>query len=164
MELIYAFDQDSEFRKTLEDVYNRTGDLTIPLTLIAKSWYKGNRSIFVLKGPGRYIDLTEKYKRRKKSKWGFVYPILKASGRLAESITDPSSADAIHYIVNKNTLVLGTSVPYAIYHQSQEPRTRMPYRPFLFVGVEQIAPNDIKNNRLKTWFQILDSYLTQRTT
>jgi phage gpG-like protein len=182
MELIYAFDPNSEFQKKIESVFEATGDLTIPLTLIAKSWYQSNKSIFALKGPGRYADLSKKpffawwepkgsplrtyylggYKSYKIAKYGFAYPILKATGRLMKSITDPRSPDAINYIVNKNTLVLGTSVPYAIYHQSQEPRTKMPYRPFLFVGVEQIAPHDLQQARLNTWIQILDNYLEQR--
>ena len=183
MELIYAFDPDSAFQKKLEEVFNLTQDLTIPLTLIAKSWYQGNKSIFALKGRGRYKDLSTRpffphwerdkklrklwkggYKEFKMAKYHLSspYPILKATGRLAESITNPESLDAINYIVNRNTLVLGTHVPYGIYHQSQKERTKIPYRPFLFVGVEQIAPNDIKNNRMKTWLSILDSFLQQR--
>ena len=163
MELKYAFDPDSTFQKKLEEVYAATKDLTIPLTLMSKEWYKGNRSIFALKGPGRYKDLTEKYKKRKQKNKGFIYPILRYSGDLEKSITKADDNNSISYIVNKSTLVLGTKVPYAIYHQSQtEPRPKIPYRPFLFVGVEQIAPDDILNNRLKNWIKILDDYFDQK--
>lgn len=162
MELQYAFDKDSSFQRKLQQVFKATGDLTIPLTLMAREWYRGNRSIFALKGPGRYTDLDPDYKKDKQNDVGFVYPILKRSGRLSWSITIPYNSDAINYIVNKNTLVLGTRVPYAVYHQSNQPRKKMPYRPFLFVGVEQIAPHDIQQNRLKNWLKILDNYFTQK--
>lgn len=162
MEIKYAFDPDGAFQKKLNDAFKATGDLTIPLTLIAREWFQSNKSIFALKGKGRYTDLSPKYKKAKQRRYGFVYPILMASGRLMASITSPPGADSINYIINKNTLVLGTKVPYAIYHQSQEPRSKMPYRPFLFVGVEQIAPHDIKQNRLKNWIKIIDSYLDQK--
>ena len=167
MEINYAFDPDSAFQKKLERVFRATGDLTIPLTLMAESWFKGNQSIFNLKSKGRYEDLSDKYKKSKEKAVGFVYPILMRTGRLADSITDSDAAESINMIVNKNTLVLGTRTPYAIYHQSQSDgpsgsgRTKMPYRPFLFVGVEQIAPNDIQNNRLKTWMKTLDNYFQQ---
>ena len=164
MELIYAFDPDSSFQKKLEAVYEATGDLTIPLTLMAREWFKGNRSIFDSnrKGPGRYVDLSDTYKKTKKRDVGFVYPILKRSGRLMRSITQASNPDSINMILNKNTMVLGTKVEYGIYHQSQEPRNKMPYRPFLFVGVEQIAPHDIYENRLNNWIKILESYFEQK--
>lgn len=160
MEIKFAFDPDSEFSKKLDEVYTATGDLTIPLGLMAAQWYKGNNSIFALKGPGRYEDLSDKYKKSKMKAVGFIYPILMRTGRLADSITDESSAEAIHRIYNKNTLILGTRTPYAIYHQSDLPRKKIPYRPFLFVGVEQIAPNDIQQNRLKNWMKTLDSYMS----
>jgi len=162
MELQYAFDPDNEFVKKLEKAFEATQDLTIPLTLMAREWFKSNRSIFKLKGPGRYKDLSPKYKAFKESVIGQVYPILKFSGALEDSITNPKDPSAINFIINKNTLILGTKVPYAIYHQSNEPRSKMPYRPFLFVGVEQIAPQDIQQNRLKNWIKILDSYVSQK--
>jgi phage gpG-like protein len=162
MEIQYAFDPDNEFSKKLNSAFEATNDLTIPLGLMAREWFQGNKSIFKLKGPGRYKDLTDKYKSLKLRTIGQVYPILELSGALKDSITNPKDSESINLIVNKNTLVLGTKVPYAIYHQSNEDRTKMPYRPFLFVGVEQIAPNDIQQNRLKNWIKILESYVSQK--
>ncbi len=165
MEIKFAFDPDSDFQKKLDEVFKATQDLTIPLSLMAKQWYKGNQSIFALTGPGRYEDLSDKYKETKKRKFGFVYPILMATGRLMSSITGEPGGESINLIENKNTLILGTSVPYGIYHQSAKDRGKGPtgremhYRPFLFVGVEQIAPNDIKQNRIKNWITTLDNYM-----
>lgn len=183
MELKYAIDPDSAFQKKLEQVYAATRDLTAPLIEISREWFKGNKSIFALKGKGRYQDLSvrplnafwEKDKRLREiaSKGGYKaykmakynlsspYPILFATGTLKNSITNGSDANSVNLIINKSTLVLGTKVPYAIYHQSDQPRTKIPYRPFLFVGVEQIAPNDIKNKRLENWIKILDRHFEQ---
>jgi phage gpG-like protein len=181
MELQIAFDKNSKFQKKLNEVFKATGDLTIPLKLIANEWFRGNKSIFVLKGPGRYKDLSTKpfyarwekdpslrkryeggYREYKAAKYGSAYPILKATGKLAKSITDPRDGYSIARIINKKTLVLGTSIPYGIYHQSDLPRKKIPYRPFLFLGVEQIAPQDIKNNRVKNWIKILDNFFEQK--
>lgn len=181
MEIKYAFDPDSSFVKFLDLAYRTTGDLTKPLTQIARDWFRGNKSIFALKGPGRYKDLSTKpffawweknpnlrtmynngYRSYKAAKYGSAYPILKATGVLAASITNREDDNSINRIEgDKKTLTLGTSVPYGIYHQSDSPRTKIPYRPFLFVGVEQIAPNDIKQKRVENWIKIIDSYLTQ---
>ncbi len=182
MEIIYAFDPNSEFQKTLQRAAEKIGDLRVPLGLIAQSWFKSNRSIFDLnrKSAGRYKDLSTKpffafwekdkslrkyyeggYKEYKQAKYGRIYPVLYATGRLARSITDPEDSEAINIITNRNTLLLGTKVPYGVYHQSQQTRSKIPYRPFLFVGVEQIAPHDIKQNRLKIWMKILETHMGQ---
>lgn len=162
MEIQFAFDPNSELQKKMDEIYKATGDLTIPLKLIAREWFKGNKSMFALRGPGRFADLSKKYKKKKLREYGFVYPILMASGRLMASITDPPGDESINRIeADKATLTLGTKVPYGVYHQSNLPRTIMPYRPFLLVGVEQIAPQDIKNNRVKAWMTTLDTYFQQ---
>ena len=149
---------------------------------MAREWFKGNKSIFVLKGPGQYEDLSTKpffawwekdknlrkmylngYRSYKAAKWGSAYPILFRTGRLKDSITDPRSALSVNRIESdKKTLTLGTEVPYGIYHQSKKDRIKIPYRPFLFLGVEQIAPHDIQQNRINNWIKILDSYYQQK--
>lgn len=181
MEIQFAFDKDSPLQKKLDAIYKATGDLTIPLKLMAREWFKANRSIFKLKSAGRYKDLSTRplytfwekekrfrrlweggYKEYKQARWGFVYPILKRTGRLMESITNAQSSESINQIESdKRTLVLGTRVPYGIYHQSNEARSKIPYRPFLLVGVEQIAPQDIKQERVKGWIRMLDDYFQQ---
>lgn len=110
-------------------------DLTLPLKQVGLMLFKSQRVIFALKGPGLYPDLSRRYKVRKQKRWGSVYPILKASGRLEKSTTEPANPDAVMDIVNKDTLYWGTRVPYAIYHQSMEPRkTKLPRRPILLWG------------------------------
>lgn len=149
------------FKASLREAAEAVSDLTIPLTLIAKDFYKSQRSIFMLKGPGQYADLSAKYKPKKERKWGFVYPILKASGALEASVTDPKAPGAINYIVNKKTLVLGTSVasptgfPYP--KALQEGTKNMPSRPFFFIGPESGKGTTETQGRFERWTSILRS-------
>lgn len=54
-------------------------------------------------------------------------PILQRTGDLQRSLTSPSDPNAVH-VENRKSLVLGTRVPYAIFHQSINPRTKLPRR------------------------------------
>lgn len=55
-------------------------------------------------------------------------PILQRSGNLERSLTTGSDPNSVK-IEERKTLTLGTRVPYAIYHQSIAPRTKLPRRP-----------------------------------
>lgn len=158
----YSVDNDKKFRNKLAKVLKQTSDLTIPLTLISKDFYKSEKAIFMLKSPGLYPDLSARYKKVKQKKVGFLYPILKRSGALEQSVTDPTDSQAINQILNKNTLVIGTKVPYAVFHQSDAPRKRLPLRKFLFIGPEapRFAINETKG-RLERWTGILEGFLKQ---
>jgi len=152
-----------EFRAALTRASAKVADLTIPLQLIAQDWFDSNAAIFSLKGPGQYPDLSPTYKKAKQRQWGFIYPILKASGRLENSITDPGSPDSINEIRNKNTLIIGTAVPYGVYHQSDGPRKKLPLRKFLFIGPESQFTNKGRiAGRLERWTSILNDYVIQK--
>ena len=53
-------------------------------------------------------------------------PILERTGELLDSLTDPNSPNAVR-IEERKSLTLGSSVPYAIYHQTGT--KNMPARP-----------------------------------
>lgn len=171
-------DPKRELRSFINDALKKTDNLTVPLHLIAQQWFKSNRAIFDLKGPGKYQDLSTKpffawwekkdfrryysggYKEYKTARWGAAYPILYRTGRLKRSITEPSDGEAVEKIINRNALELGTAVPYAVYHHSDAPRTKMPWRPVLLYGNEQVAPGALKN-RIEIWQEILIDYVSQ---
>lgn len=155
-------DVSKEVSRALQRAKEIGVNLTIPFLLISKSWYKSNRSIFALKGPGKYPDLGgfnpgapawknatitrgAYAKKRKLEKYGFVYPLMKATGELEASLTDPTNSNAINLIINKRALYLGTRVEYAPYHQSPAPRSKLPFRPIVFIGVEQLATTEHRN-------------------
>lgn len=158
-------DPNKSFEANVKNIVKDIEDLTIPLRSITRQWYKGNKSIFTLGGPGKYQDLTDSYERWKQKNVGFVYPLLKAkNGRIEKSITDPRSRYALNYIINKKTLVLGVNVfKENIYaraiHYGYAPRN-LPPRPYLFLGPEKQAPKELKN-RGKTYLNILVDYVKQ---
>ena len=148
--------------KKLQDAQKKVSDLTIPLIQIAQDFVKSRRAIFKLKSKGQYVDLAPS---TKKAKAPNVYPILKRTGRLEKSITniDPkkgSAGESIGIISNKNTLTLGTRVPYGIFHN--EGTRNMPRRPFLFIGAESPKNmGDRSDPQIARFFKIIDSYLKQ---
>jgi phage gpG-like protein len=160
MAVKFQVDSDKAFQKAIQDALREVSDLTIPYTLIAKSWFQGNKAIFSLKGPGKYVDLKENYKKQKQKAVGFIYPILKRSGALEQSITNPTDSNSINLIINKNTLILGTKIPYGAPHQFGAPRINLPARPFILIGAEQTAPDQL-NRRRDAWIAIIEDYVTQ---
>lgn len=115
------------FLASVRDAERIAGDLTEPLSQIGADWMRTNQSVFQLSGPGPWVDLMGSkprrnkktgrfqspnggYKAQKLKKWGFVYPILKASGALERSLTQPGDPNSLFEIVNGKNLILGTKV------------------------------------------------------
>lgn len=156
----YSVDNDRKFTRALNALAALTDDLTIPLTLISKDFYRSEQAIFNLKGPGRFPDLALSTKAHKKRAGKPVYPILVFSGKLKKSMTEPNSEGSINEIINNKTLVIGTRIPYGIFHQ--EGTKKMPMRKFLFIGPE--APtfaDDDQKGRLERWLGIINGYIDQ---
>ena len=160
MAVKFQVDPGREFEQALKTAIGQVNDLRIPLTLIAKSWFSSNKAIFALKGPGQYADLSENYKKQKRQLVGFIYPILKAEGRLEDSLVKRSGKDAISTVLNQKTLVLGTRVPYAGFHQFGT--RKMPKRPPILIGAEQTrgAPGEI-NRREALWIKTIQDFVLQ---
>lgn len=159
----YSVDADNRFKNAIARAKLEVQDLTIPLTLIAKDWFKSNKAIFGLKGPGGYPDLSTAYKKRKLEKFHFIYPILKATGALSKSVLDPTDPNAVNEIINKAMLVIGTRIPYGIYHQSDSPRTKIPLRKFIFIGPEasRYSINGLQG-RPERWLNIINSFVLSK--
>jgi len=143
----YQVENDIAFANAMDRAARQSKNLTIPLTSIMKDFYKSRTAIFALKGPGQYPDLSPRYKPNKQRAVGFVYPILKLSGALEESVTSDSGKDNVTRI-EPLSLEMGTTVPYANYHQQEGDFTntgKMPLRKFLFIGPESVkfANSDI---------------------
>lgn len=156
----YEVDPDKEFDKAVKDAAKQVADLTIPLTLITQSWFKSNRAFFDLKGPGKFADLSDNYKKRKKASVGFIYPILKRAGALEASITNPGDGYAISEIVNKTAVILGTKIPYAA--PLQFGTKNIPARPFVMIGAEQTGPPEF-NKRKQEWIELIGKYVLDQS-
>lgn len=152
----YVIENDREFEAQIQGALARVSDLSVAFSLIAKDWRKSNRAQFSLKSSGMYPPLDALYEARKKKRFGNV-PILVATGRLRDSVTGSPNNDSIQ-IISKTGLIIGTRVPYGIYHQSDAPRSKIPLRKFLFIGPEapRSAPSAI-TGRLQRWVSILQA-------
>jgi phage gpG-like protein len=63
-----------------------------------------------------------------KARLGLDPRILRATHRLADSLTEQSHPDHVEE-VGADHLRYGSRVPYGVFHQSSAPRTRLPFRP-----------------------------------
>lgn len=166
----YSADNDKAFKSQLDRAFAVVDDLTEPFKLIAADFYRSEKAIFKLGGPGAYPDFKKSkygkaiyspYKMRKFIKYGFAYPLLKATGALERSVTSGSDSNAI-LIIGKQVLAIGTSIPYGIYHQSDEARQKMPLRKFLFIGPEsQFAVGD-QAGRLSRWNNTINTFILRK--
>lgn len=128
-------------------------DLRPPFRLIQESWWKGNRAIFDLKGPGKYADLKKSTKVMKTRYLGTPYPIFRFSGDLEASMTQPGDPENF---VGKTFMTVGTSRPYAGYLHSGT--KYMKARPLVLLGPEQVAPDALKT-RQENWIKLVSEFI-----
>jgi phage gpG-like protein len=172
---------------TIDRFRDKVSDLRPAFIQIAAEFYKTNRAIFKLKGPGKYTDfvgpkiantwmnpglpakrirngnMTAYQWAKTKRRWPGVnakgYPLLKASGVLENSITRDNDPNSVK-IITKMSLILGTTVPYGIYHQSDEPRkTNLPMRKFLFIDPSTTFDDPALSRRSEAWTKLISNYV-----
>lgn len=164
----YKIGNDAKFKAGIARAQAVTEDLRIPLTLISKDFYKSEQAIFMLKSAGQYPDFKNKengfsdYQIQKLKKWDFDYPLLKASGKLEASLTNPDAPGAVNQIINKRTLIIGTQQDYGIFHQSDRPRKKIPLRKFLFIGPESSFANSDQQGRVGRWLNIMNDFVVKK--
>lgn len=137
-----------EFRRLLKEAKLAAGDLRVVWGLIARSAFKFNRTIFQLSGPGKYPDLSPRYKAWKTARNGTPYPILFLKGRLALSMLSPGGENVLD--IDKTRMFFGTRVPYAGF--LQDGTSKMPARPPYFIDFQ----------RQRAWTQIVRAHLKKK--
>ena len=165
----FKVDPTGAFKKALRKAGKISKDLRVPFKLITMSFYRTNKVLFTLKSKGPFDDLSDKppsYKDQKLAKYGFIYPILKASGALEKSITNPTDPNTVASVLNKKTLILGTKLtsggeedaPYPAFLQFGT--KFMPARPYLVVGTEtgKWAKSKTIQRRKQRWIEVLGKY------
>ncbi len=139
-----------EFKKKLAPKFKELGkkmqDMRPLFEQLSSDFYKDEKKIFSLKGPGKYEDLSESYKNSKMAKYGFLYPILFANGKLARSLLHRRGPGSIN-IIDKQFFEIGTSVSYARFHHSKLARRKLPRRPIFFFA-EQNKDMAFRWNRI----------------
>lgn len=102
----------------LGKIADGVSDLTPYWDDIQSLFYKTAQQIFKSEGAsgagGKWKELSTPYKQIKAKQWGNV-PILTASGRLQDSLTSETSDSVVEK--QKDSLTLGSSVEYGVYHQ-----------------------------------------------
>lgn len=158
----YIVENDEAFNRGLDRLRKNVNDLRVPFGLIRNDFHRSNKIIFELKGPGLYPDLADSTKEYKQRTLGFVYPILVRTGRLAASLVNPSNSDAVSD-VDATSLLLGTNVPYAIFHQSDAPRSKLPQRKVVFIdgGPSEKSKSSSVAGRRERWLNIMNDYIIQ---
>lgn len=153
----YVLENDRQFAEALESAASKVSDLSFAMRRIKDDWFKSNKTIFNLKGSGLYPPLSPKYQEQKDQRFGRRLPIMVASGRLRDSVSGRPNSDSI-VKVGKLTLIMGTKVPYGIYHQSDAPRFKIPLRKFLFIGPEapRTAPSAV-TGRLERFLNTIEA-------
>jgi hypothetical protein len=141
---IEGFGQVADILETMAD---KIEDLRPLWFLLANDFYKDQKRIFTLKGPGQYEDLADSTKDQKARLYGFIYPILKAEGNLEKSLTNPSDGNAVRSLT-KQGMVIGTKDPKALFHHAGT--KRMPARPLW-----EVEKNSVLGNR---WRDTTDAY------
>ena len=156
------------FDAKIKDAISQVKNLMPEFTVIANMWYKDNKQIFDLKSAGQYEDFKTgpdgkrptKYMLYKKSKVGGAYPLLKFSGKLAASILNSGAAGAVKEI-SATQLVLGTTIPYAIYHQLGT--SKMPARPpIINKESEKHGQTNIFQKRLANYMRVISASVARR--
>lgn len=156
----YDFENRKRFKAAIDRARKKVGDLRFPMGEIARDFYESEKFLFQLKSKGGFADLKPATKNTKLRTVGFVYPILKRTGKLEKSITKAGSPGNIT-IINRSSVVVGSKVSYAPYHQ--EGTKVIPQRRFVFIGPESRAFNQKdrqkKGGRLTRWTNIIEVYV-----
>lgn len=87
------------------------------------------------------------------------YPLLQFSGKLSGAITKEGGPGQV-LVISKTSFEIGVSeddIPYANYHQSDAPRSKIPLRKFLFIG-KGYGDTD-KSGDLPRFLNILNDYV-----
>lgn len=159
----YTVDEDGRFAGALERAVAALGDLSPAFKSIADDFYRTQGEIFKQSGSGSYPDLSPRYKVRKTLKFGFAYPILRARGKLETAALGGSGSVTD---IGPRSLEMGIDekrVPHAVYHNSDDPRSKMPLRKMVYVGPE--APQFLLGDQVgrdERWLNILNDYVLQR--
>lgn len=178
----YSVDADEVFGEALRKARREMADLRPAFAEIARDFYKTQKAIFNLGGPGQYPDLSEKpftawweddkklkkfyakgYKEYKEAKFGFAYPILKATGALEKAVTRKDGPGNIT-VIGRQSLLMGhrdSAIPYGKFHQSDKARSgRLPLRKYLFIGPES-GKGPLKG-RVQRWTKILETWTLKK--
>jgi len=125
-----------ELSRILFGEMKKVENLKEPLQIAARYIRQDVETNFITEGGlvGGWAPLTDSTIRgRERGGWG-AHPILQRSGALRRSF---------YSLVDEKKAIISSSSPYFVYHQSRQPRTRLPRRAML-VLVENTRQNIVE--------------------
>lgn len=157
-------DPTGAFRRDIKRISKGVDDLRPALLQVKKQWYQGNKSIFALSGPGKYPELSSSYAKRKSREVGSIYPLLRGRNkRIEKAITKPSNENAYSKVFKKD-VELGvqktSDFPYAFSIHYGSKKQNIPARPYVLLGVEQVATKD-QRKKTKVYLDLIGDYVLQ---
>ncbi len=150
--LKFSFEVDGEkqFHRAIDGVKESCKSLKPAFEEIVKNFYETEEKQFVgqgaFQGNKMWDRLSPLYADWKFDHFGAL-PILTLTGALRNSLTIPGAEGNINEITD-TSMIVGTNIPYAIYHQKGT--SRMPARPPIRLSEEQKKEwNSILHNSLQ---------------
>jgi phage gpG-like protein len=118
-----------ELQRALTELAKKTGDLRPVWSRIAVEFYRRERDLFSSQGEGAWVQLSPSYSSWKQKHFPGL-PLLVLSGNLRESLGGRGGSFSV-YEAEPLSLSIGTSVPYAQFHQTGT--SKMPARPPIII-------------------------------
>jgi phage gpG-like protein len=128
----YELENQEEFNSLLKKL-GGMGSSRFLMGQMAKIVKKFSKANFTLKGDGKYEELSTLYKKRK-SRIKPSAPIMVYSGALRDSIVGDTKDSILR--VTEFSAVIGTSLPYAAYHDRGN--ENLPMRKPLFLTKKMV--------------------------
>lgn len=149
---------DAEFQRIFKETAEKVKYVKPALMSVRDDWYGENKTLFKLKGPGKYTDLKDSTKRSKTRAFGSPYPILLAkNGRIKAGLTDKQSEFTVNELTD-TALTLGVKgQDYFLYQQKGT--KKMSKHPFIFNSKEH---GDQWTNQRDRWVKIFTEYQARR--
>lgn len=183
-EFEFTIDNERDFIRAMNRLKTVSSDFRKPFSFIANDFYKSNKIIFGLKGPGlynplggfRYREELPSGKTRRKAaeeqktrRVKFAYPLLiGATKRLAKSVLSRRASGSVFFL-NESTLEMGTEVKsftgfnYPLLHQ--EGGKIHPKRKFIFIdGGADVSKSSSIAGRRERWLNILNTEVILKLT
>lgn len=175
----FTIQNREEFKRALDRLARETDDFRIPFRLIASDFYRSQKKLFGLQSEGLYNPLggfdynerlpsgitrrraaEDKKERETGHSWN---PILYGkTGDLRDSTLGRNHRYSI-FLLARQELQIGTSVPYGKFHQSDGVRKKIPQRKFIFIdgGPADRSRDSSINGRRERWLNIINDHVLQ---
>ena len=178
----WSIQNQTAFSAALFRLGKVTSDFRIPFRLIASDFYRSQKKLFTLQSAGLYPPLggykfsmieanglsrQRNAEDRKERLTGHPWaPLLYGkTGDLRDSTLSRGHRYSVFFL-SKQELNIGSKVPYGKFHQSDQARSVIPGRKFVFIdgGPADRSADSKINGRRERWTSIIRDHIEQLVT